>query len=82
MKKIIVRIIGNGYDINGNYTHRVYAYQERDWGEPTVYSHLSREEMKSRVRGRINKDNSITTQADKKEIIEGFADVDAGFIFE
>ena len=76
----MVIIKANGYDMNGNFTYRVNAYAAMDWGTPTIYAHLGKEEMKAHLRGRINKDNSITTQAGKKEIMDSFPG--AAFIFE
>lgn len=82
MKKIIVRITENGYDINGNHLFRVYAYSP-GCDKYKTYYRLEREEMRSHCPGRFNKDGSITTQAYKQEIMDRFnKDYDAIFIFE
>ena len=56
----------NGYDINGNYLYRVYIYTLM---QDNQYKVISREGAKNIGIGRINKDNSITTQWNKEEII-------------
>ena len=63
---MFARIKDNGYDINGNHLYRVFIYTHM---ENNQYKVISREGAKNIGIGRINKDNSITTQWTKEEII-------------
>ena len=63
---MFARIKENGYDKNGNHLYRVYIYTLM---QDNQYKVISREGAKNIGIGRINKDNSITTQRTKEEII-------------
>ena len=69
---MFVRIKENGYDKNGNHLFRVYAYvsmgSEHLQGQ---YKPISREGAKNLLSfGRLNKDNSVTTQLYRNEILQ------------
>ena len=63
---MFARIEENGYDSNGNHLYRVYIYTLM---QDNQYKVISREGAQDMGFGRINKDNSITTQWNKEEII-------------
>lgn len=63
---MFARIKDNNYDINGNHLYRVFIYTHMGNNQ---YKVISREGAKNIGIGRINKDNSITTQWNKEEII-------------
>lgn len=63
---MFARIKDNGYDINGNHLYRVFIYMPM---ENNQYRVISREEVQNIRFGKINRDNSITTQWNKEEIL-------------
>ena len=63
---MFARIKENGYDTNGNHLYRVFIYTLM---QDNQYKVISREGAQNIGFGRINKDNSITTQWNKEEII-------------
>ena len=63
---MFARIKENGYDRNGNHLYRVFIYTHMGNNQ---YKVISREGAQNIGIGRINKDNSITTQRTKEEII-------------
>ena len=69
---MFVRIKENGFDINGNNLFRVFAYKEMGEGHLIgQYRPIGRNEAKNLLSfGRINKDNSCTTQLYKNEILQ------------
>ena len=71
---MFVRIKENGYDINGNHLFRVFAYKEMEKEHLNLigqYRPIGRNEAKNLLSfGKINKDNSCTTQLYKNEILQ------------
>lgn len=64
---IFVRIKDNKYDINGNHLYRVFVYH--NFEENNQYYMVGKETLKRINIGRINTDNSFTTQWNKQEIL-------------
>lgn len=65
---MFARIKDNGYDKNGNHLYRVYIYVTSKYAEGQ-YKVIAKEGAKNIGFGRVNKDNSITTQRTKEEIL-------------
>ena len=63
---MFARIKENGYDKNGNHLYRVYIYTHM---QDNQFKVISREGAKNIGFGRVNADNSITTQWNKEEIL-------------
>lgn len=63
---MFARIKDNGYDINGNHLYRVFIYTLM---QDNQYKVISREGAQNIRFGKINRDNSITTQWNKEEIL-------------
>lgn len=67
---IFIRIKDNGYDINGNHLNRVFTYINSE-GNNQFF--IIDDDTLNKIKiGRKNKDNSITTQRTKEEIINRF----------
>ncbi len=81
---MFVRIVGNGYDRNGNYTYKVYAYAQSN-ADQRILDYMGIEALKKCVNGRVNREKHyILTQATKNEIMQGFdaEGYDPLYIFE
>lgn len=66
---MFARIKDNEYDKNGNHLYRVYIYITSKYAEGQ-YKVIPKEGAKNLGFGRVNADNSITTQWTKEEIIK------------
>jgi hypothetical protein len=69
---LFFRIIGNGYDKNGNYKYKIVGYKSLNYSNGGQFDYMSTYELKRLNFGRINNNNipSITTKQQKHQIIE------------
>ncbi len=83
-KEVIVRVVGNGYDKNGNYTYKVSAYK-RSAADQKILDYMPADALKACVNGRMNREKRyVLTQDNKMEIMESFEKngYSASYIFE
>lgn len=67
---LFIRIIGNGYDKNGNYKYKIVGYRQ-DENDAHKYDYWSVDQMQQLGIGRINRaSHSMSTTLYKFQILE------------
>jgi cation diffusion facilitator CzcD-associated flavoprotein CzcO len=69
---LFIRILGAGYDVNGNWKNKIIAYKCYEVGKELYsYDYLSKDKVKELFHGRYNADkHTLTTFDTKQEIID------------